>query len=204
VIAVAEAAGLQQPRRFLLRFVLWSVLLGLMAHFGSPCITEALLPVFKDELALLDPAFRIDRLYVDRDGADEVVRLEVGLARTLSVGSRTFRPDPRDRASTSTLADNAVVPCALLIAASLAWPLRSRRELAMRLAALAPAALLLEMLVVPFILLAQLWAALLSSAAPGRFSVLVSWGDFLTGGGALALALILAVAAIQLPRRILL
>jgi hypothetical protein len=184
---------MNELRGFLLRFLLIALLVGLGAVAGGRLLAQALLPLLKAEIAYLDDTFRVDALYIDRDGADEVLRLEVGLARPLAVGGRTFQPDPRGRATASTLVGNLTLPAGLLLAVALAWPLRNRR-LALRIMVLGPALVLLAMLGVPFILWAALWGVILQVADPHRFSLLLTWSDILLGGGSFALAMLLGAA----------
>jgi hypothetical protein len=174
-----------------MRPLLIVAVLAFIAVREAEPLTEALLPLFKSELALLEDTFRIDRLSVEREGADQVVRVEAELARPIRLNGQTLRPDPRNRATASTLTGNVLLPCVLLIAVALVWPVESRRQLAIRLLILVPALLLLLVLDAPFIL----WAALLGPIAEAvdlhRSSPLFMWRSFLLGGGAFALALAL-------------
>jgi hypothetical protein len=189
---------------FLRRFALISAVLAVVAVAAGQPLTRALLPAFKWELAWLDDTFRIDRLYLDRDGADQVVRVEVGLARPLTLNGQTFYPDPRGSASASTLVGNLTLPCVLLAAVALAWPVRSRHRrtvLTLRALALVPALLLLGLLNVPFILWAGLWGVVVHIADPNRLSPLLIWGDFLLGGGGCAAALALGACVGRIGAR---
>lgn len=176
---------------FVSRFLVVATVLGFVAIREAQPVVAALLPLFKGELVALDDTFRVDRLYIDREGADQVVRLDVGLAHALSVNGRTFQPDPRGRATASTLVGNVTLPCVLLTAIALAWPLRRWRHLATRALLLGPALLLLCVLNAPFILWAALWGLVVQVADPHPFSPLLMWSDFLIGGGGFALALAL-------------
>jgi hypothetical protein len=188
--------------RFVLRFALIAAALAFLTLWAAEPVTQVLLPLFKGELAALDGTFRVDRLYIDRDGADQVVRAEVGLARPLTLDGRTFRPDPRGKATASTLVGNVTFPCAMLAAVALAWPASGRRRgLALRIGLLAPALLLLCVLDVPFILWGALWGLVLQAAEPDRFSPLLIWSDFLIGGGSLALAAVLGAGVGSLTAR---
>lgn len=180
-------------RAFVLRFLVVATVLGLVVVGGATTLASGVLPLFKTELAVLDDTFRIDALYVDQDGADQVFRINVGLARTVSLNGRTFRPDPRGRATASTLVGHLTLPCVLLIASAFAWPVRSRRQLALRLLLLLPGLLLLCLLGVPFILWAALWGLVVQVADPHGFSLLLTYGDFLQGGGHFAIALALGL-----------
>ena len=187
--------------RFLMRFLLIAAVLGFGVLREARPLTEALLPLFEIELRHLDDTFRLDALYIDRDGADEVVRIDVGLAHALSLNGRTFYPDSRGRATASTLVGNVTLPPVLLVAAAMAWPLRNNRRWAARVLLLVPALLLLCLLDAPFILWAALWGLVVQAADPDRFSSLLTWSDFLLCGGAVALALALGAAVGSLTGR---
>lgn len=189
--------------------VLWRIalitgVLGLLAmRFGEQFV-EGLLPLFKREIAWLDDTFRVDRMYLDQDGPDRVIRVEVGLAHRLELNGHVVNPDPRGEANASTLAGHVIVPAILASAIAFAWPTRTRTAYAQRALALVPALMLLWMIDVPLILLASLWGLILQSLDPGRFSGLWMWSAFLQGGGELAMAVILGMligALISIPER---
>jgi hypothetical protein len=190
-------------RGFVLRFLLIVTVLAALAAFGEERLVEALLPGMKYELTRLDGTFRIDQLSVVKDGADRAVRVEVGLARPLALNGRTFYPDPRGKASASTLVGNAILPCVLLIAVALAWPVRSLRSFAARALLLIPLLLLLLALDGPFLLWGALWGLVLQAAGiPNAFSPLLIWSDFLLNGGGLALALVLGACVAAVAERL--
>jgi hypothetical protein len=188
-------------RGFLLRFLVIAALLGWGALREAQPLTAALLPLFRTELEHLDNTFRIDRLSIDRDGADQVVRIEVGLGRTVILNGRTFSPNPRGAATASTLVGNVTLPCTLLIAVALAWPGGSGRQWAARILVLPPVVALLCALDAPFILWAALWGLIIQAADPNRFSPLLIWSDFLLNGGSFALAIVLGACVGSLTGR---
>lgn len=191
-----EAPGLLGPRvsalsGFLVRFLFIATVLAALDALVEQRFVEALLPGMKYELAHLDGTFRIDGMSVVRDGPDRSVRVDVGLARPLSLNGRTFNPDPRGKASASTLVGNVTLPCVLMVAVALAWPRRSLRSFAARALVLIPVLLLLSALDGPFLLWGALWGLVLQAAGvPNAFSPLLIWTDFLLSGGGLALALV--------------
>jgi hypothetical protein len=180
--------------RGLVCFVLIAGLLGLLAAFTTQSLAQALLPMFQIEIESLDDSFRVDRLYLDRDGADKVIRLEVNLAHRIVVDGHVVDPDPRGKANASTLVWHVTVPAILMIAAAFASPARSRAMHAWRLLALVPALILLWALDVPLILLASLWGLIFRILAPNQFSILRLWAQFLQGGGELVIAVALGLA----------
>jgi hypothetical protein len=100
---------------FALRFLaLLLILTPLAAHFGAPLAT-ALLPAVKTELAWLDENYRIIDLQVRQQGSDTTVWLQVSQAHAIVIGERVFLPDPRGRATASTLLASAAVPIVLIL-----------------------------------------------------------------------------------------
>jgi hypothetical protein len=202
----ARSLTLPHPRlnglQGLVRFALIAGLLGMIAVFTTQPLAQALLPMFKIEIERLDDTFRVDRLYLDRDGTDKVVRVEVNLAHRIVVNGHVVNPDPRGKANASTLVWHVTVPVVLMIAAAFAWPPRSRVMVVSRSLALLPSLMLLWALDVPLILLASLWGLIFQVLTPYQFSILRLWAQFLQGGGELvtAVALGLAVGALIGPR----
>ncbi len=181
--------------RALLRFLLLAGTFGLLGQLFAAPLTQLLLPLFRAEFELLDDAFRIESLSVDRDQVDRVLRVQVSLARTLSVNGRTFYRDPRGRAQATTLLGNIWMPCVLLIAVTFAWPAPpSRGRMAVRLLATPVALLLMCMASAPLILLASLRGILLQATGSASPSMLLIWSDFLLNGGIIVLPLVAGAA----------
>jgi hypothetical protein len=175
-------------RAFALRFLLLASLLGAGSLPFQVPLAQALLPLFRSELAWLDDAFRIDELRIAKDGAESVIRLEVGLARDIVMNGHAASPDPRGKAHSTTLVANLSLPAVLLIAVAMAWPARHSAAYAWRALALVPALLLMWMFDVPFVLWSGFWGLIVDALDPGRFSPLLIWEHFLHSGGRLALA----------------
>lgn len=198
--AQASSVAMRFPMRFLVRFVCLLMVFGGLAYVHGTTLVDLLLPAFRAEINWLDDTYRIDRLFVDTEGADKVVRIVVGLAHCVVLPDGAHCGDPRGMANASTLQANVTLPAALLMAIALAWPVQRSREYLWRILSVAPALTLLWALDVPFILWSALWTLHVDAFAPGMFSPLLIWGDFLQGGGRLALATLLGVAAVSVPR----
>ncbi len=188
-----------KPRKKLpeaaLRFVLALLVLLALNHAYAKSLTEALLPLIRWEIAQLDDDYRVLVLALSRQGADTVIRLDVGLAHDIVVGARVLPTDPRARANVSTLAGHITQAALLCLAVILALPARGAMEYPLR-APVACAGLALLLLVdVPFVLWAELWDIHSSALDPGRVSLLL-WRDFLQGGGRFVLGLGLGVLAV--------
>lgn len=186
-----------------IRFVLALLVLLALNHAYGKLLTTALLPVFRWEIAQLDDAYRVLDLTLSRQGADTVLRLDVGMARDIVIGGQVLPDDPRARADVSTLAGHVTQPALLCLALILAWPAR-KAAIEYPLRALIVCAGIAPVLFadVPFVLWAEVWDIHVTAFEPGRFSPLLIWRDFLQGGGRFALGLavgVLAVVAGQAP-----
>jgi len=160
--------------------VLWNVL---------PPLCEPLLPLMKAEIRWLDDTFRVDRLYLTRETGEPIVRLEVSLARTLTIDGRTYIPDSRGKATSSTLVGHTVLPAALFLASLFAIPAAKGRATLIRLAAGPPGAILICAAETPTILLAGIWRWVLETVHSAQYPYLLIWDDFLQQGGGNVLAI---------------
>jgi len=181
------------------RFVACLLVLSLLAYWHGADLTDRLLPAFRAEINWLDDTYRIDRLLVDTDGADQVVRIVVGLNRCVVLPDGAHCADPRGLASAATLVGHVTLPAILMLAIVLSWPVNAWREWIGRLL-LWPASLaLLWALDVPLTLWGLLWRLHVDAFVPGLFSPLLVWGQFLEGGGRMVLAVALASLVIGIP-----
>ena len=179
-----------------LRFALAIALTLALSHANDARVVESLLPLMKAEIAWLDDNYRVLDLSLDRQGADRVIRLEVGLARIIVLGGQALHPDPRARANVSTLAGHITQPVILCLALILAWPARRLSEYPVR-ALIASGGIALVVLVdVPFVLWGELWNIHVLALEPDRFSPLLIWKYFLQGGGRFVLGLAVGVLAV--------
>ena len=190
-------------RNAVIRLVLaLGVLLALGHTYGKPLAT-ALLPLFRWEIEQLDDTYQVLDLSLGQQGADTVVRLEVGLARVLLIGGRVLYPDPRARADVSTLAGHITQPAILSLALILAWPARKAAiEYPVRALIACGGSALVIMADVPFVLWAEVWDIHVSAFEPERFSPLLLWKNFLQGGGRFVLGLAVGVLAVEIGKRL--
>jgi len=185
---------------FVGKFLVISAALALAAAPLGPGPARTLLPLLRAEITWLGDPFRVEDLSVGREGADQVIRLQVAPAHALRLSGRLLTPDPHGRADATTLLGNITLPAVLLLATALAWPARQPRCYVWRAALLAPALLLTLALIVPLLLLGSLWGLVLQAADPERFSPLLLWCDCLHSGGAAALAAALGICAGRLTQ----
>lgn len=185
----------------MLRLSLAAALLIPLGVLGGESLVSGWLPAYRAVFGQVAGEFRILSLELDREGADRVVRARVGLRPILLVGGKLLYPDARSIAQASTQAANALLGPLLAFFVALAWPARRRREFAVRMALLPMFLAPLVLLDAPCVLAAELWQIVLEHAAPGAFSPLVAWKDFLQGGGRYALGLAAGAAGVVLAAR---
>lgn len=185
---------------FLMRFTVFALIIaGVLYKFSTP-LTESLLPAIEAEFKWLDDTYDIKKLYVDREGADQVVRIVVSQARCIVLIDRAFCGDPRGRANASTLIGNITLPAVLLVSLVLAWPVTRSTELVWRAVFMPIGLALVWALDVPFVLWSAIWSLHVDAFAPGMFSPLLIWGQFLQGGGRMVLAILLGLSVIMVSR----
>ncbi len=170
-----------------LRLALALVLLLLVSgRFGSALVTP-LLPAFAWEIGLVQPEVRILHLAIGRNGADTVIRVDAAPAVVVVVAGRLLPLAPQSRFHASTPLGHVLQPLIICLAILAAWPAGRPMHYLLRTIFGIPLLALLPLLDVPLVLAAELQASLLDLAAPGAFSPLIAWKDFLEGGGRLVL-----------------
>ncbi len=183
--------------KVILRFALALAALLVLSQVYATRFTETLLPVFRWEITQLDDNYRVLDLTLSRQGADSVVRLEVGLAQAIVIGGRALLPDPQARANVSTLAGSITQPAILALALIVAWPTRRAGiEYPVRIVIACTCIAVVILADVPFVLWGELWDIHVSALEPNRFSPLLLWKNFLQGGGRFVLGLGVGVLAV--------
>jgi hypothetical protein len=190
----------RQVKHFTLRCVPLALLLAWLGARYGLALTHWLLPWWQAEIGWLDDTYRIDNLFVDHEGADQVVRIVVGQAHCLVLAGVAYCGDPRGHANASTLIGHVSMAATLLLAPALAWPARRAMEYAWRVLLLPLALATVWALDVPMVLWASIYSLHVNAFAPDTFSPLLIWLDFLQGGGRLALALALGAAVVRLAQ----
>lgn len=186
--------------RFAWRFALCLGLVLAATLRWGPAMADSLLPFIAAEIAWLDNTYRVVSLALVHKGGEQLIRIVVTLARCVVLPDGAHCGDPRAQAQVSTLLGHLTLPPALTVAAVLAWPLASWREALWRLPLLGLAVAGVLALDVPMVLWASLWQLHVEAFAPGLFSPLLMWLDFLQGGGRMALALLAAGGVLAAAR----
>ena len=184
-------------RMAVLRVLAATVSLGAIAALCGDRLAGALLSLWRVELPLfLSAHWRVEHLAIDREGADRVVRLLVGLHDCVTIGPQTVCPPQPPLGNASTLVGNVTMPSVVLLAIALGWPTTLRGEWRTRSVFLLISLLLLWMADVPPTLAAAFWRVWSDATQTSPPLMLSAWAAFLQAGGRAALGVALAVGAV--------
>jgi hypothetical protein len=179
--------------------LLWAAGIALVLITGlvmaGEWLIQAGLPAQRAAFEWVAPDFKVLLFELDREKADQVLRVWVSLGRYTFVGSHLVEPDPRGVAQASTVALQGLQGPLLAIWASLVWPARVARTRALRLLLCLPAAIGLWLFDSPLVLAASLWQFLVDAYAPGSTQPLLLARDVLQGGGRFVIGLAVGAAA---------
>ena len=172
------------------------VALLIAAMFLGQHYVELLLPLYRWEIAGLNPDYRIASLALINGQGEGLVQLKIEAAHQFLFAGKII---PAGTVfSSSTLLGHVVLHPLLMFSVLLAWPgISGRGRLALVVIAL-PWLALVEMLDVPLLLTGSITDLLLSQLAPylASDSWIVHWTYFLESGGRLALSLAAALATL--------
>lgn len=180
--------------------LLAALVLGMLAG-GGRALLAASLPVMERVFTAVAPDLRLLTLEAHGAGALPGLQSVVMLARPVQVGTTRVEPHPDGFARSQLRLGQLLQAPLLAVLLLLGWPGGSPlRRLALAVVPLA----LLWGVDAPVVLAGMVWQLLLDAHAPGSGTLLTRAGDFLQGGGRLAIAGAIAAAAIALdagPRR---
>lgn len=188
-----------------LRLAAVLTLLLVFNHLYGAHLIEALLPFLQWEIGWLDDNYRILTLAIvtNLNGGDSMIRLDVTLARHVVIGHRVLEPNPGITLMASTVTGTVLRPLILGLTMLAVWPVSRPVQYAWRIVIGMPLLLIILPVDVAFMLLGQLREVLLFYAKThDGFSALIAWKVFLQGGGPLALAFCMALAAIIVAQRL--
>jgi len=185
-----------RPLELAPRLLLACALLLWAAHAWGRTLVDLLLPALRAAFLSLDDHYRILQLNTGSAGADSVIRLRVNLAQPMVVGGRVVVPHPLGAAEVTTAIGYVMQPLIIGLTLVLAWPWRTRAELAVRLVMAGALLVLALWLDTPFVLWANLWDMHARALEPERFSPLLAWAQWLQGGGRLLLGGVAGTLAI--------
>jgi hypothetical protein len=165
-------------------------------------ILDGFVPLFRAEIKLLMPEFRLDDLDWKHERSETVIALTATLSDYRVVLGRVLPPGVSLNAS--TLAAHAWVHPVLMLSLLAAWPGIAWRRKPLLLLTGIPFVFVAELLDVPLMLWGAVEDVLYWGVDPARAGE--SFGSavqhFLDGGGRYALSVLLALAAVGLFRRL--
>jgi hypothetical protein len=202
---VVERRVLLQPAiGSLVRLIAGAALsIWLVVTYG-PRLAESFLPVLQWVFVQLDSVDRvIDLSITDRGavgGRDLVYRLIVAPEKMVFVGEHLASGNPQGSATISVLVAYLWQSFVIALPMALAWPVSRRIEWALRLMCLMAVLAGFTLIDLPFTLWAQVWQTYVDAFAPGKFSLLLVWAQFLQGGGRFVLGIVAAGISVYLAR----
>lgn len=170
----------------------------LLMGLGSELLQRSL-PAMQQVFAWVAPDLRLLSLQAQGAGALPRLTVIVSLARPTQVGSHWMQPHPLGTATASVHLGLLLQGPAVLMALVLGWPGTWRTSVRRLLLGL-PLCGLLWLSDAPLVLGGLIWELMLDAHAPGSATWLTRSGDFLQGGGRLALAAACAWLAIASSR----
>lgn len=186
-------------RDLTLRVLAAGLLCVLAAWLIGEHLAQAYLPLLRWTYTALDQDHQITDLVISGKaafrGADHVFKMTVVTDGLILVGTRVVRSNPQGWASASVLIAYLWQPLLAAILAAALWPVASYRELPLRLLFVVVFCVPLTMIDLPFVLWSLVWQNYVQAFAPGMFSPLLIWADFLQQGGRYLLGGVVGVLA---------
>lgn len=178
----------------------FGVTLGAAWLWGS-ALVEALLPVARWLLTVVDDRFEIHSLALGHNWQDTVVRLRVNLVKPVVLGGHITFADPRGWLEVTTTTGAMLQPMVIATGLAAAWPGALTLRLA-RAASAAFIALLFLMLDLPLTLHAYVWDMFRDAQDPQGSSPLLMWHEFLLAGGRLGMGVVFALLPVWIETRL--
>lgn len=185
-----------KPLHIMLRLVIATALiLPLTIHYADS-IVRMLMPLYRLIFEFIGDDYHIIFFGLAGRGVESVIRVDISLAHAVAVGGHLVFPDPRGTASVTTLVVQTIQPATVALIAVLGWPCLSLRRWFIRLMSVVVFLLIVTSLDVPFLLGGEVWSLIIDHMAPGTESALVSWSQFLQGGGRAVLGILVVLASL--------
>jgi hypothetical protein len=188
------------------RLMAGAVLSVCLVVFFGPRLAEAFLPVLRWSFVHLDTNDRVIDLSINDRGAisgrDRVYLLVVAPDKMVFVGDRLAVGDPRGRTVVSVLIAYLWQAAVIALPLALAWPVSRGIEWPVRMTCLMLLLGCFALIDLPFTLWAQIWQGYVDAFAPGKFSPLLLWADFLQGGGRFLLGVVAAGMSVHLSHSV--
>jgi hypothetical protein len=187
------------------RLLIVSIVVLSLAHLFQKAIVTPLLPVLGEVLGVLDSEIKVLSVAAGHNGPNDTVSFHVNLAHPVDIAGRTVYPygthSIPDGSMEVSLATAGLLQYALLLLILvLAWPPRRAEEWIARLLIATPLVIALLVVPGPSTALSLVWGPFHEALQPDAFWPVLAWSRFLSGGGGIALALLMAATAIGLAR----
>lgn len=174
----------------------YALVIWLAHRYGRDAV-EAVMPLFRTLISILDEHGRVMSLAIVSDGADTLVRMRVELVEDIVINGQRFAAG--HYAFLPSIGTGLILqPAVIALGLVLAWPVQKALEYPLRIAVVA--------VLLAFVLITDapltLWANYVHTIVePNAFSLLWWWEELLVNGGRLALGFLIALVAIRTADR---
>lgn len=183
-----------------LRLSLATAIVVSSGYFFGKQLVSHLLPLFFQVLSTVASDFRIIRFGFFSDRGHLSIGAMAILEHTLVLDSKAIVPDGQSAIAIGHKVCHVLQPVMVSLVLAISWPARVV-EFGLRILLLVVLLLLVLLMDTPMAIFASLWSAQVQTYEPVRFSTLICWNIFLTGGGRIVLGLTAAVLSIALADR---
>ena len=200
-------SDLPSPLSIALRVIAACTLVLGAGHFIERRTVEALIPMYRATMSLLDTRFKMEDAAVVETGGNETLRFRANLARPITVDGHTLYPfgwngGPSGGIQVTNTVGGVLAYSALVLVVVLAWPAKRFKELGFRTLLIVPLLAVLLLIDIPITTPAAMWNSLgefLPTDGTGAGigpSAGTVWSRFMMGGGGFVIALVMAIGAI--------
>lgn len=160
-------------------------------------VLSILAPIFKWEIGLIAPYFKIVSFGIGQHAGASVFLLSVSIDKLIIVNGQFVLPNDAGMANASTVASYVWQITVLYLSILFVWPITQQAEAWTRTILGLPTLLLLLMLDTPLALLGALWDLIYQAYAPDKISILMEWNHFMMGGGRLIVGLVAGLLTVH-------
>jgi hypothetical protein len=197
--ASAAPAARHRAWHIALRVLLATALVIALAKVASRDIVAWLAPGITAALVWVADDHKVLRVEIVKERNHNALAALAEAKRTVFLGGRAVVPDGQTKIFVSATVGSVLQGAIVALVLVFAWP-ASLVEWLIRLAIATVPIAVVVFIDTPLSLAAGMWNSEIRAFEPGRFSALVAWRTFLSGGGRLALGLVAGALAIALAR----
>lgn len=183
-----------------LRFIFIGVCMATLSHLLGQHVIQALLPLLKLAISLLDSRITIIALGIIEHHGAMLLQCQSLLTHPFFIGANYFMIDTPILSSSRIPIDFILQPLVIFLTLVLAWPAQSKLEHVVRISLGFPLIVGLMLLDSPMQFIYMLWDSMEKQLqSPGDPQTwLKYWSDFLNGGGLMALSLSIGLFTIAI------